>query len=541
MQELKTLDCAKQTATFFCDPCNVQKEGRVRGVIFVEKTQPIEDIDAQNWFFWKSLIEQKKAFLIPNTRGDYSSEGQTGDGFGDQEQKVIGRNHTANVMFQNVSNQNQLFLDFLNRATEYRLVMIGANELYVARASAQTNGGLVIEQSTQSENHYNLAINWSQLEQVRIIEDAPVNQLLRCYTLEGSEASPDCCLNPELNDFAVKFNYSSSFPNTGGWEEDGDPTTDPFVDYNGSFSIFAPCCGNLEQDLEVFIYDPENPTTQPSSWKQIQLFDINISDNTVSLSIRVNQNSPAEGLAIRFRACGFSQIYSPQIPLPANQAEPCDSQPGVIAVNIPPANVTQTPQPDGTIDYEAQLNIQAICCNDNILATEATLSPQGAFTFRNGSQNIPAGSATHTLQWNIDPTQMPSGEETVEFSFVTNSCGNWPALVDLQLDAPAAISVDPDSNQVTFTEGSPQVLNVTLDLIRTNCNEQINLTDTANSNLPANLIPTITPASALPGTNQATLELNYDGSATAGNYWIEIEGVASCDTDAATIVVVIQP
>jgi len=90
-------DVCEELPPFDCRPCGFQEGGRIRQVFGLEKSYPLTD--PSDPLQWVAAIEAGRAFFIPETNGTVNSgEKQTAAGFGNQNERTVGRDFTATYM-----------------------------------------------------------------------------------------------------------------------------------------------------------------------------------------------------------------------------------------------------------------------------------------------------------------------------------------------------------------------------------------------------------------------------------------------------------
>lgn len=87
-----------------CDPCN-RELGRVRGVVIFDGSFDIESLitklksanDSEAATAFEEAVSSGKAHLFPETTGTFDGgAAQTGDGYGDEENRLLGYQYTLN-------------------------------------------------------------------------------------------------------------------------------------------------------------------------------------------------------------------------------------------------------------------------------------------------------------------------------------------------------------------------------------------------------------------------------------------------------------
>ncbi|MCL1933507.1 MAG: transposase [Candidatus Azobacteroides sp.] len=163
---------------YICNECKESEGGRVRGVAYINKDlQPvITETNVKSRAWWENNIVSGAIIIIPTTRGTYDGGAkQTVTGYGDEQEKIIKKTHTAVI---NDSNHfgNELFYEYLeNNYKDYIFAFRTEKELRIATdvltgLEAKDN----VEEDTNTEVVWQATVTWDQSRPKMIV---PVYEL----------------------------------------------------------------------------------------------------------------------------------------------------------------------------------------------------------------------------------------------------------------------------------------------------------------------------------------------------------------------------
>ena len=162
-----------------CDPCG-RELGRVRGVALVDAsvdlTELIEELKAgseQAASTFESIIESGKLHLISETTGTFDGgSAQTGDGYGDEETRLLGYLYTLSFKDPSFSGNK----DFYERAESEHWKLIWRTEtlLHFADKPAGIQAIAPIEQDLTSAVAWNVTATWKSKNKPEIAPLEPI-------------------------------------------------------------------------------------------------------------------------------------------------------------------------------------------------------------------------------------------------------------------------------------------------------------------------------------------------------------------------------
>lgn len=158
---------------YVCDPCAEGEKGRVRSVMFIDKSLITElaaveapatkaNIEIKAWI--EEQIEAGLIIIIPNTRGTYDGGASSKvAGFGDAKEKVIGKIHTVVFNDPNHKENGEFYSSLEDNCKLYLLAFRTATELRVGSAAIETfEAKDAVEEDTESLVLWNGTAVWTQ-------------------------------------------------------------------------------------------------------------------------------------------------------------------------------------------------------------------------------------------------------------------------------------------------------------------------------------------------------------------------------------------
>lgn len=162
-----------------CDPCG-RELGRVRGVALVDAsvdlTELIDELkngSEQASTTFESLIESGKLHLISETTGTFDGgSAQTGDGYGDEETRLLGYLYTLSFKDPSFSGNK----DFYEKAENEHWKLIWRTEtlLHFADKPAGIQAIAPIEQDLTSAVAWNVTATWKSKNKPEIAPLEPI-------------------------------------------------------------------------------------------------------------------------------------------------------------------------------------------------------------------------------------------------------------------------------------------------------------------------------------------------------------------------------
>lgn len=193
LQRITCGDLSGETLIHTCDPCG-RELGRVRGVALVDGSVDLTELidalktgssaqSAQTIF--ESLIESGQLHLISETTGTFDGgSAQTGDGYGDEENRLLGYTYTLAYKDPSYSGNK----DFYEKAENSHWNLIWRTEtlLHFADKPANIQAIAPVEQDLTSAVVWNVTATWKSKNKPEI---APIEPLAKYF--EGCWAKTD--------------------------------------------------------------------------------------------------------------------------------------------------------------------------------------------------------------------------------------------------------------------------------------------------------------------------------------------------------------
>ena len=156
---------------YMCDPCTEGEKGRVRSVMFIDKSLLATlsvlvltkaNIETKAWV--ETQIEAGLIIIIPNVRGTYDGGASSKvTGFGDVKEKVIGKIHTVVFNDPNHKENGDFYSALENNCKQYVLGFRTASELRIGSAVLESfEAKDAVEEDTESLVLWNGTAVWTQ-------------------------------------------------------------------------------------------------------------------------------------------------------------------------------------------------------------------------------------------------------------------------------------------------------------------------------------------------------------------------------------------
>ena len=156
---------------YMCDPCTEGEKGRVRSVMFIDKSLLAtlaavvltkKNIETKAWI--ETQIEAGLIIIIPNVRGTYDGGASSKvTGFGDVKEKVIGKIHTVVFNDPNHSKNGEFYSALEDNCKQYVLGFRTASELRVGSVVLESfEAKDAVEEDTESLVLWNGTAVWTQ-------------------------------------------------------------------------------------------------------------------------------------------------------------------------------------------------------------------------------------------------------------------------------------------------------------------------------------------------------------------------------------------
>lgn len=183
---------------YVCDPCAEGEKGRVRSVMFIDKsllatlaavTAPAttKNIETKEWV--ETQIEAGLIIVIPNVRGTYDGGASSKvAGFGDVKEKVIGKIHTAVFNDPNHTDNGAFYAALEDNCKQYAFGFRTASELRVANVVLDTfEAKDAVEEDTESLVLWNGTAVWTQKGTTKTLDIYDATDILDVFNCIDTE------------------------------------------------------------------------------------------------------------------------------------------------------------------------------------------------------------------------------------------------------------------------------------------------------------------------------------------------------------------
>lgn len=182
LQRLTCTDTSGEVLTHVCEPCN-RELGRVRGVIMLdgsfdvaEFTEKMKTASEEAVALFETAVENGTAVIISETTGTYDGGSpQTGDGYGDEENRLLGYLYTLSFKDPSYNEENKEFWENAERKHWY---MCWRTETLFRIADVPANVQAIdpVEQDLTSAVAWNVTATWKSKNKPAIVPLEPLKK-----------------------------------------------------------------------------------------------------------------------------------------------------------------------------------------------------------------------------------------------------------------------------------------------------------------------------------------------------------------------------
>lgn len=172
--------CETEIPDHICNPCETQEAGRIRSVAFILRSFTFTD--PSNRAEWVTGINNRSIFIVPEVTG--STDGGapvTGPGYGDQAEKNIGINFTANFRDPNYT-QNAEFYEGLMNSRAYKFAYRTGSQIHITEGAARYSPKNPVTEEITSDVTWDVDVAWSQ-KGVMKPYDVPTGIFDECFSV----------------------------------------------------------------------------------------------------------------------------------------------------------------------------------------------------------------------------------------------------------------------------------------------------------------------------------------------------------------------
>lgn len=151
--------CDAEIPDHLCSNCPDIEHGRIRSAGYIKKS--FEFADPSNPNEWRTGILNKDIIIIPAVNGtfDGGSE-QEGDGYGDQQTKLLGYNFTSTYKDPNYK-QNAQFYNEIKKSQNYRYFYRTETQVHITEEAVQAIPKNPVTANTTDEVTWEVTVKWS--------------------------------------------------------------------------------------------------------------------------------------------------------------------------------------------------------------------------------------------------------------------------------------------------------------------------------------------------------------------------------------------
>jgi len=167
----KNCTVSGEIPAYMCDPCTEGEKGRVRSVMFIDKSlldtlavKVLEKANIETKAWIETQIEAGLIIIIPNVRGTYDGGVPSKvTGFGDVKEKVIGKIHTVVFNDPNHKENGPFYSALEDNCKQFVLAFRTASELRVGESVIESfDAKDPVEEDTESLVLWNGTAVWTQ-------------------------------------------------------------------------------------------------------------------------------------------------------------------------------------------------------------------------------------------------------------------------------------------------------------------------------------------------------------------------------------------
>lgn len=191
LQRLTCAEVTNEALTHVCDPCG-RELGRVRGVVLFEGSYDIQALidkiktggeDAKTLF--ETAVTSGQAHLISETTGTFDGgAAQTGDGYGDEETRLLGYLYTLNFKDPSYAPNTE----FWEKAENGHWIVAWRTEtkLHFADKPAGIQAIAPVEQDLTSAVAWNVTATWKSKKKPVVVDLEPLADFFEgCWSDAG--------------------------------------------------------------------------------------------------------------------------------------------------------------------------------------------------------------------------------------------------------------------------------------------------------------------------------------------------------------------
>ena len=151
--------CDSEIPDHLCSNCDDIEHGRVRSIAYIKTS--FSFTDPSNPTEWRTGILNKSIIIIPDVNGTFDGGAETeGDGYGDQQTKLLGYNFTLQYKDPNYK-ANALFYNEIKKSRNYYVAYRTETQIHFSDVTVQVIPKNPVTAATTDEVVYDVTVKWS--------------------------------------------------------------------------------------------------------------------------------------------------------------------------------------------------------------------------------------------------------------------------------------------------------------------------------------------------------------------------------------------
>lgn len=151
--------CDEELPDHVCDPCEVLEGGRIRSVAYIKNTFTFDD--PSNPVEWAAGIASGDIVMVPSTRGSFDGGSEvTGPGYGDQTERLVGYNFSAQIFDPNYKG-NCNFYNILLRSRGHKFAYRTGSQIHIVDKTVQFIPKNPVQDDINSEVVWDVTVRWA--------------------------------------------------------------------------------------------------------------------------------------------------------------------------------------------------------------------------------------------------------------------------------------------------------------------------------------------------------------------------------------------
>lgn len=166
-----------------CNPCNDTEGGRVRGMLYIRPSYNLAPLIAAlkagtgAATIFEAALSAGNIYIVPETTGTYNGgEPEYGAGYGDESQRLIGRNHELSVTDPSYEGNDEFYTEL--EKEHWIPGWRGDKLLHIGTKPASVVATDPIEEGLETDVTWKATINWKAKDRAKIY---PLGELQKYF------------------------------------------------------------------------------------------------------------------------------------------------------------------------------------------------------------------------------------------------------------------------------------------------------------------------------------------------------------------------